>query len=70
MVALVLAVISGAVLLFVPSINEVTVGEPVTPLGVGVNTLWVIYDLVVMSVIIQAALYRAPSTDDGKEQLS
>ena len=29
--------------------------------GTLVNTVWVVYDLVVLSVIIQAALYRGPA---------
>lgn len=33
-------------------------------IGVGVNVLWVAYDLLVMSVIIQAALYRAPEREE------
>ncbi|MFC7496097.1 MULTISPECIES: glycosyltransferase family 2 protein [unclassified Nocardioides] len=64
MVALVLAVISGMLLLFVPGADRITLAEPVTTLGVGVNTVWVVYDLVVMSVIIRAALYRAPQPDE------
>lgn len=64
MTALALAVVSGVTLLLVPDLNDlVTVGEPVTALGVGVNVAWVVYDLVVMSVIIQAALYRAPELE-------
>lgn len=30
--------------------------------GTLVNTVWIVYDLAVLSVIIQAALYRGPST--------
>ncbi len=67
-VALVVALISGYVHLFVPGASGLTLGEPVTTLGVGVNTLWVLYDLVVLSVIFRAATYRPPASDDGKEQ--
>lgn len=35
--------------------------------GTLVNTVWVIYDLVVLSVIIQAALYRGPAVPASKE---
>jgi cellulose synthase (UDP-forming) len=63
MAALVLAAIMGLSLLFIPGGADVTLGEPLTPLGVGVNTVWVLYDLVVLSVIIRAALYRAPAPD-------
>lgn len=66
--ALVIAVITGLLLLVIPGAADMTLGEPLTPLGVGVNTLWVIYDLVVLSVIVQAALHRAPSTTDVDEK--
>lgn len=55
MALLVLAVVSGVLQLWL--------GETLTVVGVGVNTLWVAYDLVVMSVIIQAARYRAPEAE-------
>jgi len=55
MVALVVAVVIGLVQLWT--------GAALTVVGVAVNTAWVTYDLVVMSVIIQAALYRAPEQD-------
>jgi len=57
MVLLVAAVVVGAVRLWT--------GETVTVVGVAVNTIWVAYDLVVMSVIIQAALYVAPERPDN-----
>lgn len=72
MSALILAAIIGLSLLFVPGGADVTLGEPLTPLGVGVNTIWVVYDLIVLSVIVRAALYKAPEppalqTIDDKE---
>ena len=56
MVLLVVAVVVGVVQLWR--------GEDVTVIGVAVNTAWVAYDLVVLSVIIQAALYRAPEREE------
>ncbi|HWJ81155.1 MAG TPA: glycosyltransferase family 2 protein [Nocardioides sp.] len=56
MVLLVAAVVVGVV--------QLVRGEDVTFIGVAVNTVWVAYDLVVLSVIIQAALYRAPEPED------
>lgn len=63
MAALVLAALIGLSLLFIPGGADVTLGEPLTPLGVGVNTIWVVYDLIVLSVIVRAALYRAPDPE-------
>jgi cellulose synthase (UDP-forming) len=63
MVALVLSAAIGLSLLFIPGASDATLGEPLTPLGVGVNTVWVVYDLVVLSVIVRAALYRAPERE-------
>jgi cellulose synthase (UDP-forming) len=36
-------------------------------LGTGVNLVWVVYDLVILSVVITAARFRGvePSTPDG-----
>lgn len=62
MAAMILAVVIGMLLLFVPGAVSVTLGEPLTPLGVGVNTVWVLYSLVVLSVIIRAATYRSTTT--------
>ena len=36
--------------------------------GTLVNTVWVVYDLVVLSVIIQAALYRGPEPRDRQSE--
>ena len=36
--------------------------------GTLVNTVWVVYDLVVLSVIIQAALYRGPAPRDRQPE--
>ena len=33
--------------------------------GTLVNTVWVIYDLIVLSVILQAAFYRGPRRQDN-----
>lgn len=56
MALLVIAVVSGVLQLWL--------GDTVTAVGVGVNTVWIAYDLVVMSVIIQAALFRAPESEE------
>ncbi|MCW4386097.1 glycosyltransferase [Salinibacterium sp. SYSU T00001] len=63
MAALALATVTGLSLLFIPGAADNTLGEPLTPLGVGVNTAWVIYDLIVLSVIVRAALYRVPEVE-------
>ncbi|MEP9380803.1 glycosyltransferase family 2 protein [Nocardioides cheoyonin] len=55
MVVLVASVIVGVVKLWT--------GSALTVIGVGVNTAWVAYDVVVLSVIIEAALYRPPEPD-------
>jgi cellulose synthase (UDP-forming) len=55
-VLLVVACVVGALRLWL--------GETVTVLGVSVNVAWVAYDLVVMSVIYQAAAYRAPEPSE------
>jgi cellulose synthase (UDP-forming) len=55
-VALVLACVIGAVRLWA--------GATTTVVGTGVNVLWVAYDLLVMSVIFQAAAYRAPEPEE------
>ncbi|NHA68152.1 glycosyltransferase [Phycicoccus sp. CMS6Z-2] len=54
-VVLVLAAIAGVVRLWTGAADSV--------IGTGVNLAWVVYDLVVMSVIFQAALYRAPEPE-------
>ena len=60
MAALVAAVASGVVLLM--TTDELSI------IGVGVNTIWVGYDLVVMSVIIEAGLFQAPDPEPSGEQ--
>ncbi|WP_223163728.1 glycosyltransferase family 2 protein [Nocardioides humilatus] len=55
MVLLTLAVLSGVV--------QLMTTDNLSVIGVGVNTIWVLYDLIVLSVIIEAALYRAPEPD-------
>ncbi len=42
-------------------------GTTSTVIGTGVNWLWVAYDLLVLSVIIQAARYRAPEPERVEE---
>jgi cellulose synthase (UDP-forming) len=51
---LVLACVIGVVRLWT--------GVATSTIGTGVNVAWVAYDLLVMSVILQAALFRAPET--------
>ncbi|QSR27037.1 cellulose synthase [Nocardioides aromaticivorans] len=45
-------------------LTRLLVGAEDSGIGVLVNAVWVAYDLLVLSVIIQAALYRAPEPDD------
>ncbi len=52
MVALVVAVAVG--------VTRLWLGSTTTVLGTAVNTVWVAYDLLVLSVIIEAARFRAP----------
>ncbi len=59
-VMLVLAVIVG--------VTRLAIGAASSGIGVSVNVAWVLYDLLVMSVIFQAARYRAPLRDE--EQVS
>ncbi|SDK73762.1 cellulose synthase (UDP-forming) [Nocardioides sp. YR527] len=61
MAAMVLAVLAGVLHLVVPEADQFALGEPPTLWGVGINVVWVLYSLVVLSVIVKAALYR-PST--------
>ena len=42
-------------------------GTTTTVIGTGVNSLWVAYDLLVLSVIIEAARFRAPETPDNPQ---
>jgi cellulose synthase (UDP-forming) len=56
MALLVLAIVAGFLQLWL--------GDDVTVVGVSVNTIWVAYDLLVLSVIIRAALYRAPEPEE------
>ena len=38
------------------------------PIGTLVNVLWVVFDLVVMSILVRAVLYRGyPAGDSGDE---
>lgn len=55
-VVLVLACVVGVVRLWT--------GAATSTIGTGVNVAWVGYDLLVMSVILQAALFRAPETTE------
>jgi cellulose synthase (UDP-forming) len=62
-VLLVLAIVVGAVRLWNGSADSV--------IGTGVNTLWVAYDLLILSVIWKAALYRgAPRTSTSEKEHS
>ncbi|WP_183093969.1 glycosyltransferase [Nocardioides stalactiti] len=60
MALLVVAVFCAVVLLM--TTDELSI------IGVGVNTAWVAYDLVVLSVIIEAGLFRAPDPAPSGEQ--
>jgi cellulose synthase (UDP-forming) len=51
-VALVAAAVVGLVRLLT--------GTATNAVGIGINIAWVAYDLLALSVIYQAALYRAP----------
>ena len=55
-VVLVLACVVGVVRLWT--------GAADSAIGTGVNVVWVAYDLLVMSVIFRAALYRAPDPEE------
>lgn len=55
-----LTVIALLVVSTVVGLARLLLGAEDSGIGVLVNVLWVGYDLVVLSVIIQAALYRAP----------
>jgi cellulose synthase (UDP-forming) len=59
MAVLVVACIVGGVRLWL--------GQTTTIVGTGVNWLWVAYDLLVMSVIIEAARFRAPESPIDEE---
>jgi len=59
MAVLVVACVVGGVRLWL--------GQTTTIVGTGVNWLWVAYDLLVMSVIIEAARFRAPESSDNEE---
>lgn len=61
MTLLVLAVLAG--------VGQLLAGGDLTVVGVGVNTLWVAYDLLVLSVIIKAGLFRAPEVEPNQEEL-
>ncbi|MBO3664820.1 glycosyltransferase [Microbacterium sp. NEAU-LLB] len=55
---LLLSVVIGIILLLTPGLAP-PVG-PLTPIGVVINSVWAVYDVVVLSVIVRAALYRGP----------
>ena len=55
-VVLVLACVIGVLRLWT--------GASDAPLGTFVNVLWVVYDLVILSVIFRAAAFRAPETTE------
>ena len=61
LVLLVASVVVGVVKLWT--------GSALTVIGVGVNTAWVAYDIIVLSVIIQAGLYRGPGSEDRSEKV-
>jgi cellulose synthase (UDP-forming) len=62
-----LTAIGVLILALVLGLSRLAVG---TADGTGtlVNTVWVIYDLAVLSVIVQAALYRGPAPADPRPQ--
>jgi cellulose synthase (UDP-forming) len=43
-------------------------GTTTSVIGTGVNWLWVAYDLLVLSVIIEAARFRVPEFPDEVEE--
>ena len=59
MAVLVLACVVGGVRLWL--------GTTASVIGTGVNWLWVAYDLLVLSVIIEAARFRAPESPDNPQ---
>jgi cellulose synthase (UDP-forming) len=67
MAGLVLAAVTGVVMLSTPEVPNTGVAGPLTPIGIVVNVLWAVYDLVVLSVIVRAALYRAPEKASSAE---
>ncbi|WP_392544481.1 glycosyltransferase family 2 protein [Oryzobacter telluris] len=60
-VLLVVAVVIGGVRLWLGTADSV--------IGTGVNTAWIAYDLVVLSVIWKAALYRGPDADNPPKEI-
>jgi cellulose synthase (UDP-forming) len=44
-------------------------GASTSVIGTGVNLAWVAYDLVILSVIFQAALHRAPAPESDEKEL-
>lgn len=62
MAGLALAAVTGILFLLFPDAIQIGVAGPVNPIGAAVNIVWAVYDLVVLSVIIRAAFYRAPET--------
>ncbi|MBM6405290.1 glycosyltransferase [Phycicoccus sp. CSK15P-2] len=65
-VRLVLPQLVATVVLVVASVVGVVrlwTGAADSVIGTGVNLVWVLYDIVVISVIFQAALYRAPTPE-------
>lgn len=60
-VLLVVAVVVGGVRLWL--------GQADSVVGTGVNTLWIAYDLVTLSVIWKAALYRGPDSHNPPKEI-
>ena len=59
--------IMAMVMLIVATVIGVTqlyYGRAVSVMGVGVNVFWVIFDLVILSVVVQAARYRGHQLDE------
>ncbi|QWC86730.1 glycosyltransferase [Nocardioidaceae bacterium] len=62
MAVLVVAVLVGCV--------RLVAGGPNGVVGTGVNSLWVVYDLLMLSVIIEAARYRGPQQEPPAQPAS
>ena len=60
-VLLVLAVVIGVARLWFGTADSV--------IGTGVNTAWIAYDILVLSVIWKAALYRGPDADNPSKEI-
>jgi cellulose synthase (UDP-forming) len=57
--AMVFLVVSSVI-----GIVQLYLGRAVSVLGVGINLFWVIFDLVILSVVVQAVRYRGHWTED------